>query len=1246
MWPRRSPPISRERRRTVGIKFHLYLFGRFRLLRGDPPEEQRIPTLHGRRLLAVLATREHTPVHRGTLAGLLFPDMPESRARRALNQALWRVRKSLGPEAVAGDHEILRLGEGMWVDVVAFLRGSRSEQVEDWVRAVDLYQGDFWPECYEDWAVVERERLRGIYLTLLERLIHHYKRLGEYERALYYAREAIREEPLREGGHKELIHLYLLQNRPLDALRQYEALRVLLREEFGVEPSAELQSLRRSIEDRLRRDQQLALSPLFSGEGRIPFVGRHEERERLLERVEQALRGRGGFVLLEGPPGMGKSRLLEEVAEGARWRGMWVGYGQTPSQPAGPFRALKEAVASLLSSTCVATLRRVLPAAIRDTAAHLWPELGTPSANVAPQHMRNALVQVILNLTQCAPVLLLLDDIQNADVDVLHVLRGLCPDIHHTPLLIVLAFRPLETRVQEPLWSELLALDRHASPVHITLSLLDEGEKRLLIAAALNVSVQDPIVDRLARVVDRVPLSILETLRYLHRRGALQRSTSGAWELTRTDVPLPPSIPSLVQGRLERLPRSLRHILQFLAILGERIPCALLAQVVPERRIHVIEDLVRYGFLSLEGDECRFVHALVQEAVYTTIPPEQRKRLHQRAAELLHRRQPLPWDRIAFHLERAGRPLPAAQAHLRAAQVARRVYAHAQVIRHCDAATRLVSRPDPAICDAWRLRAEAHMLTGEIRHARGDIARALYLARCLHDTRRLAQAALLGGKIAIRDARFSQAQRLLLRARTLFQHLGDARGQAEAALALADVADTRGDLEAARAFIESAMHLAETHTLPQERARALARAGLIAAREGHVEEAERYYEEGSRQAHIVGDLHVQGICVNGLGLMYLDRRRHREATDAFRQALNLARQLADGHNESVTRLNLAVAATHAGRLTEGYELGQTALKLARRVGNERSRMLAHLLLGAIETTWGNFAAAREHLRRGEEIARSKNYRAGQGYVLRNLGAWAREQGRMREAVQWGEEGLNVLLGHHLTGRVPVAAYALGRSLLLAREFARAVEILHRAYRLNPPPPMRAFLLAALAWAQAETGEEEQARGNAKEAIRLLDTVEEDLYLPHAWYHLYRALHTVLPEEASPLLRNAYLALQAQCLHVPEERQPDFLHRVLSHRLISQAWLGQQSRPVERLRLHLPRRDGPGRVQVTWTVDAGDEDAVVEAQYGPIALRRHRLARLLHEAEAQGARPTHEDLAQVLGVSVPTIRRDLAALRAE
>ena len=1222
---------------------YIRLLGTFHVTREG--QEVSISTSQARRVLAFLAL--HPQTSRTRVVAALFTDFAEERARRALSQALWRLRSLLGADVIQGDYVELHLGPHVGSDVAEFAEKAKSPHLEDRVAAVRLYQGDFWPDNYEEWALVAREKLREQYLGLLEELIQSHKQAGKYREALFYARLYVQEEPLREDVHHELMRLYLILEQPQTALRQYETLEALLAEEMGVQPSPELQALAQVIRERLRTVGRWKAAPLFTSPERIPFVGRHHERGLLLEKVEQAQRGYGSMLFVEGPPGMGKSRLLSEVQEGARWREVIVGYGQAPTMAA-PFTPLQEAVAEVLEQPFAATLYRDLPAWVIDVVARIWPQLGTGSEHPPLHRSQSAIVQLLLALAQRTPLMLILDDIHNADTSIFPVLQALTSHLPSIPLLVVLAYRPLEARGRPEVWEGLKELDRMSSPTRLTLQKLTEQEQHLLISAALGIRTYAPLVATLSKLGGHVPLHLLETLRFLYRRGYLKRTTAGEWAL---DIPdelvIPPTVTSLVQQRVQRLPQPLQHILNVFAVLGERFPQTVVDKVLQTHTITTLQDLKRHGFLVNTDAGWAFSHVLVREAVYQQIPPEQRRRFHGQVAQLLKTLPHPPWDQIAYHLQLAGQPMAAVQAFYQAAQEAAHLFALDRTVEHCQATLELLKelkREDVLGCQVRLLLAETWMLLGAQEKARHVVAETILLARRLQARHFLAKALLTAGKIIIRSGDYTSAQRFLERAYTLYESLNDIEGMTHTLLFLGDVAENKGQLLQAHRYVEEALQLLPQLEESPEYSRVLSRQGMIAARLGHLEEAETLYRQSVTLARRAGDLYMQGLALNGLGLIALERREHTYALQMFTEVLAIAQRLRDAQNTAVTLLNLGVASGNAGYWQEAFHYATDALHHIHEHRGWRTLVLTHLLLSFIYIMWGRFGEAAEHLDKSERIAKQAGFVAGLASLQRTRGVWHREQGHLEEAIASGEEGVAILKAHRMNEKLPVALYSLGCSLLLAQEYTRAIKIFSSALEHTHTASLRAFLQAALAVAHAETNALSQAAHHAQAGLAGLEHVESDEYLPTGWYHLARWAQIAAPQEAPGFIRRAYMSLLAQRLHVPESVHHSFLHNVLTHRLIMQAWLQLGPWPIERLSLQLPAREGKAHVQVLWTINAGDEDALVEARYGPVALRRHRIRRLLQEAEQQGARATHQALAHALGVSVPTIRRDLHALQ--
>lgn len=1224
----------------------IHVLGTFQLEVGDPPRPVSLKARGARRLLAYLATHMDRPQARVHLAGILWPDLPEPRARRALNQAIWQARQTLGADAIKSTTESVLLGGAVWTDAAAFRAHVEAQEVETLEQGLRLYKGDFLPECYEEWALVERERLRDQYLEGLERLIRLLKQEGQYDHALDYARVLVHGDPLHEGAHRELIHLYLLLDQPARALHQYESLRALLLEELGVEPSAELQALHTAILSHTAGSPTQA-APRFATPEHMPLVGRRREQAALLEAVDRAFQGRGGFVLLAGLPGMGKSRLLQDLEHRARWRGMLVAYGQA-MPVSGMYSPLCQAVAGLLKNARLTALKRSLPGPVCDAAAHVWPALGRPLSDVRPHQLRQALSQVLIGLARHAPLLLLLDDVHDADPVVLRVLRESASQVEKGPLLVVLAYRPLEARTRPAIWKGLLALDRACGPVHVELPPLCAEEQRTLVATALGTPVEAEVVAPLAAAAGDVPLYTLEMLRYLWRQDLLYQTPDGTWHLAQDVLPLPPTVSSLVQERAQRLPSSLREPLNLLAVVGEQVAHDLVVKLMGADATGVLQGLVQHGFLVAEGEGYRFTHALVREAIYESIPQDRRRALHARVAALLREQSPVSWGEVAWHLQQAGQGLVAVAAYSSAAREALDARAYEQAAAYCEAALALVAprSDDVVVCDLLLARQEAYRTLGQVEEGRVDLARALYISRCLGDRRRLARACLDAGKLAFRQGRLAQARFFLTRSQVLWQAEGNVRKTAETLCFLADVDLDAGALAAARDRLTRAEALYGQVQSERGQAHVATRLGHLAERQGDLTAAERAYRRAAALARRCGDLDIEGAALNGLGLLALERRDAVQALHIFEKVLPVAERLGDAHNRSVTLHNLAVAADKAGHRADALARGEMSLRAAEASGNQRSQILSLLLLGSVHTACGQFTSAREQLTRALELAQEIEFTAGIGYAYRDLGILAREQGDLAEAVRLGLMSVDHFVSTGMTGKLGPAAYHLGRSLLLAGEPARAAHVLEQGLQHTVAPIPQAHLQAILAQVLTALGRLDPARA-VVDAVRLmLEPVVEDEHLPVSWYAVAQAARVFDDPLFHDALAQAYHALQAQVLHVPIRWQTDFLQRVYSHRLIARTWLTTYPHPVERLRLTLPQREGKGIVDVVWTVDAGAEDVLVESRGGAIALRRHRLARLLREAEAQGAHPRHADLAHALGVSVPTVRRDLAVLRGE
>lgn len=216
----------------------LHLLGGFRLLHDDVPVVvprglQRVIALIG---LRPAATRSH-------LAGLLWPETSEERALSSLRTALWRLRQDpCCPLLTDGD--TVRLGDSVRLDVDELVGAAARVRAGDLPEvAAEICRHDLLPGWYDDWVLLERERLRQLRLHLLEELAGNHLAAGRHGEALEAALAAMAAEPLRETPHRLVVRVHLAEGNAFEAVHAFYVYRDLLLRELRLEPSPAMAAL-------------------------------------------------------------------------------------------------------------------------------------------------------------------------------------------------------------------------------------------------------------------------------------------------------------------------------------------------------------------------------------------------------------------------------------------------------------------------------------------------------------------------------------------------------------------------------------------------------------------------------------------------------------------------------------------------------------------------------------------------------------------------------------------------------------------------------------------------------------------------------------------------------------------------------------------------------------------------------------------------------------------------------------------
>ncbi len=889
-------------------------------------------------------------------------------------------------------------GDGVAVDLAearsAMVRGEK----EDLAHAAASFRGEFLegldlPDCYRfhEWLTAEREAARALRLGILQRLCE--RRLGEPQRALRYAREWVAADPLDEAGHATVMRLLGEMGRPREALQQYESCLRILRQELGVERSEILEAARASLgaaaASGARRVAEAETPTPAPGTTAPPALqGRSEERRRLGELLAEAAAGRPRPFVLAGEPGIGKSRLLGDLAERARAEGGAVLYGRAfEAERARPYGAWIDALRSALHERLES-----LDPALRSDLAALLPELA-PGAAAATERARlfDAVARLLDRLASAAPAVVLLDDVQWLDESSAALLHFVARATSASRVLVGVAARPGELEANGPAAALLRSLARELGLGRLELGPLAAGD-----TAALAHSI-DAGVDgaRVHAESDGNPLFALEIAR------ALARGESA----------LPDSLASLIADRFAHLSAPGLALLPWAAAFGQPFDAGTLARVTalpPAEVVRGLEELERHRILRPAGGadgRHDFSHDLVRRAAYQQLSSPRRRLLHQRIAETLHAELDpdgaLAGD-VARHAALAGDSALAATACTAAAERALRLFALPEAAELAERGQQHLSRlPRPTalplaiallrvyiyatqgrrrnrelVTELGRLVGEArgaglhpqvqlglHLLAVLVEEEGRPAEAARHTLQAVEDARGADPATAVralantGRCLAQLEREPARAEVLLLEARALAERIGLEVIDIPWGLGL--LHNHVGEEAAAVAELERAVAIAAREREHWSQAQCLIRLASIDLDAGRSEAARARCRELRPLASRLGE-GSEGAVAAALDALAGLLAREAGADDRLEEALEAVRAV---DTKGLLAFVLNAAAEHdlgAGRIAAARSRAREALEAASAVGRRSHMALARALLARVALAEGDRPSAAEH----------------------------------------------------------------------------------------------------------------------------------------------------------------------------------------------------------------------------------------------------------------------------------------------
>jgi DNA-binding SARP family transcriptional activator/tetratricopeptide (TPR) repeat protein len=729
-------------------------------------------------LIGFLATHAGSPQARQCIAGLFWPDSADGQALTNLRRELHQLRQVLDdePSLIVTSRDLCWCDTGTChVDVRTFdiergaARRAAAADDDDGVlrhaaRALAQYRGDFLPGLYEDWVLEARSLLERQCVDLCDLVCAARARGGDLAGAVEAARRRIQLQPLEEAGYRTLMQLQADLGDRAGAVSTYHHCASVLEHELGITPD---RATRQAFERLMARTGSAPVGPGAPRTGPPPgrtgvasarLVGRSRELGVLQDQWRGAMAGQPGLVVVRGGAGVGKTRLVTEIAGRARAQGAIVA-GSQCFGTAG--RLALAPVADWLRNPVVQAAAATLDEAWRTEVDRLVPSRGRSGPGAGSRAMADAwqrlrfyegLARALLATGR--PLLLILDNMQWCDEETLAFLTFCLGLAAGAPLLIAGTLRDDHPREGPGLadWTDRMRATGWLA--ELTLSPFEAADTARLAEAIAGQPLAETDVALLQGTTGGFPLYVIEAVRATADRGGALRP--------------PGDLPAMLGNRLQQATEAARDVAGLAAAVGTDFRLELVTEASDldaDAVVAAVDELWRRRILREFRDGYDFSHDLLRDAAYEQVSPPKRWLLHRRIAqglELLHAEDTDAVSaQLAQQYARGGRPGRAVAYYQRAVNVAAGMFAHAEAIRLGKEALSIArGLPDGRDRDRQELavlEAMAAPLNARYGYSSADLQQAL--ERSIHLAESLGRRdSLLTGLVALWTSRFVQGR--------------------------------------------------------------------------------------------------------------------------------------------------------------------------------------------------------------------------------------------------------------------------------------------------------------------------------------------------------------------------------------------------------------------------------------------------------------------------------------------------------
>lgn len=776
------------------------------------------------------------------------------------------------------------------------------------------------------------------------------------------------------------------------------------------------------------------------------FSGRDQELKLLQNHLELAAQGKGAMIFISGEAGVGKTRLVNEFLTLAEKEAEIVS-GYCLSRAALPYFPFIEAFSASSTSANQDKSRHNgsdllgIKGWLKGTESTETDQLGIRVWLTGPRHARKiqqpsllspemrknmtyiAVTEKLVSMSTKSPIILFLDDLQWGDSASLSLMHYISRAIVSSRVLIIGTFRSEELSPDSeghphPLVETLRLMSREDLYIEIKLPRLREPEIAELAESMVGGTIDDHLIEKLAKESQGNPLFAVESLRLLAESGCLIQE-NGEWRLSVDKPAIPNKVRDIIMRRLDMLDSTQRRLLDIASVAGDKIDPAILGGVLSMDRLLVLENLHRISRSALlinpSDSAYRFGHAKLREVLYEELSSPLKREYHARVAEMMENeadgKDEFSVNELAFHYAQAGNKEKSIKYSLLAGEDARKRFSNAEAIDYFSYVLSIL--PDDAVHFDQKILAQEGL--GDAYYAVGSFEKAKKTFEKLGETTRL-------GGVRVRALRKAMAASFQ---RGDMPHMVELAGRAEKDVGCDRLEDARvqvykaqaigfrGKLEEATHDLEGCLQVFQNENSLLDVATVSREISEFYSCQGQVAEALSAIHRSIELCTDLKDPYGQAIALFYEGLVYFNCGRNEEALTSYSKAVEIGGKVGDYATMARSTVYSGMVHESLGELREALACSLKAVEYAEKTDSYYTQLIGYANVTRNYAKLGNRDPMEEYYakftRLFTEVGHTASRLAHAGSV-RTQAAFFAAKGQWSEANKYFEDCLSLYKG--------------------------------------------------------------------------------------------------------------------------------------------------------------------------------------------------------------------------------------------